>query len=159
MKRKYVRSFYTLFINRDDADFITLIHETNLTHQEIRCSITDELSNYPAMYDLLKNQRRISPRTWMKTMRKDKEYADDIFIQLTANWLKREIVILPWNKDDGKMDIFNPITIRPVDSKGRPVDAEGVYYILYYPESWFAAGSHYQSIMPIDNSDLSNQTR
>ena len=95
----------------------------------------------------------------MKTMRKDKEYADDIFIQLTANWLKRKIVILPWNENDGPLDPFHPFSIQPVDSEGNPVDAEGTYYLLYYPESWFAAGSHYQSIMPIGHSDLLYQPR
>ena len=83
-------------------------------------------------------------------MRRDKEYADDIFIQLSSNFLKKEIMILPWNENDGPLDPFRPFPIRPVDSEGKPVDSEGTYYMLYYPESWFAEGSHYQSIMPID---------
>ena len=87
------------------------------------------------------------------------EYVDTIFTQLTSNWLKREIVILPWNENDDPLDPFRTFTIRPVDSEGRPVNAEGTYYMLYYPVSWFAEGSHYQSIIPIGYSDLPNQPR
>ena len=109
---------------------------------------------YDELYDQQSNPpRKISARTWMDRMRRDREYADDILIRLTANWLKRKILILPWNENEGPLDPFQFISIEPVDGEGRDVDAEGMYYLLYYPDSWLANGSHYQSIMPIDQSD------
>ena len=88
-------ALYTLFIDRDDDDF----KNTILTPQELRKVITNELSNYPLMYDLLLDQRsnpprKVSPRAWEVRMRRDKEYADDIFIQLSSNFLKRKIARL-----------------------------------------------------------------
>ena len=92
-------------------------------------------------------------------MRKDKEYVDEIFIQLTANYLKREIIILPWNQNDDLNKPFQSFAVSPIDNEGNHVVAEGTFYLLYYPESWFGAGSHYQSIRKIDNFDLTNQRR
>ena len=115
---------------------------------------------YDELYDQQSNPpRKISARTWMDRMRRDREYADEILIHLTANWLKRKILILPWNENEGPLDPFQFCSIKPVDGEGRDVDAEGMYYLLYYPDSWFAAGSHYQSIMPIGQFDIPNQPR
>ena len=111
------------------------------------------------MYEQIKSRRKISPRTWTTKMRKDKEYVDEIFIQLTANYLKREIIILPWNQNDDLNKPFQSFAVSPIDNEGNHVVAEGTFYLLYYPESWFGAGSHYQSIRKIDNFDLTNQRR
>ena len=100
----------------------------------------------------INQSRKASPMEWKEGMRKDKTYVDQIFIQLCAYWLKRDIIILPWNKNDQPLD---PFAERPITS----VDSDGKYYLLYYPESWFAQGSHYMSIMPVFPSDLSSEPR
>ena len=110
------------------------------------------MDEYEDMHPYLQDPDRrttnvIKPEVWKTAMRKNGQYNDHIFLQLTAHWLKRDIIILPWNKNDQPLDRFveHPIT---------SVDSDGKYYLLYYPEAWFAQGSHYMSIMPVIPSDL-----
>ena len=130
-----------------------------MTVHEFRRIITNELDNYPEMEPFLEDpaspinqSRKASPMEWKEGMRKDKIYPDATFINLTARWLKRDIIILPWNKKDQPLDPF-------VELPTTSVDSDGKYYLLYYPEAWFAQGSHYMSIMPVIPSDLSSQPR
>ena len=125
-----------------------------MTIHEFRRIITNELDNYPEMLPFLEDpaspinqSRKASPMEWKEGMRKDKMYVDQIFIQLTANWLKKDIIIFYWNKNDQPLD---PFTERPITS----VNSDGKYYLLYYPESWLGYGSHYISIRPVAQSDL-----
>ena len=87
----------------------------------------------------------VEPSVWKAAMRKNGQYNDDIFIQLTAKWLNRDIIILPWNKDDSPLDPFVRIKYPAPKSKGQ-------FYLLYYPETLVGTfGSHYQSILPLPN--------
>ena len=87
----------------------------------------------------------VPPSVWKAAMKKDGQYNDDSFIQLTANWLNRDIVILPWNNDDGPLDPF-------VKLEKTALKSEGKFFLLYYPETLVGTfGSHYQSILPLPN--------
>ena len=76
-------SFYILY--RHDDDF----KNTNLTPQQLRKIITNELDNYKEMSAFLENPlsptpRKASARIWKLGMRKDKIYVDEIFIRLVG---------------------------------------------------------------------------
>ena len=113
--------------------------------------IVNTLDDYEDMIPFLQDPDRITtnvvtPEIWKTAMKKDGQYNDHIFVQLTSNWLKRDIIILPWNKDDDPLDFFIPTHVTTPESKG-------LFHLLYYPETLAGTfGSHYQSILPLHNA-------
>ena len=84
-----------------------------------------------------------SKYVWKKHMSKDKVFADDRFIQLSAEVFNRVIIIVPVFHEDGYGDA-GLIPITPTS----PLPNTEPFYLLYYSESRFING-HYQSIQKI----------
>ena len=104
-----LNNLLTVFIHifRHDKEF----QSTCLTPTEFRLFVIDSLDDNEYMIPFLQDPDRrttdaVTPTIWKEAMRKDGQYNDDTLIQLTANWLKRDIVILVWNKNDGLLDPF-----------------------------------------------------
>ena len=77
---------------------------------------------------------------WTKNMKRDRCWADHPFIQLTANWLKRKIIVLTIYKEDGTNG-SGKIEIEPNETNGSPL------YMLNYNNI------HFQSIVPLESGD------
>ena len=78
-----------------------------------------------------------SPQTWRDNMLDANKitWCDDTFVYLTAELLKREIILVPINKEDGHGNT-GLIRYPPRETTGNPL------HFLYY------VGIHYQSIIP-----------
>ena len=80
-----------------------------------------------------------SPEDWRDKMILPTTFCDDIFVFLTAEYLKRELILVPIHKEDGHGGT-GFIRITPRETSGNP------FYFLYY------VGVHYQSIIPVPNN-------
>ena len=77
---------------------------------------------------------------WMKRMKKDGCYCDQVFLQLTSLYLNREIIIIPALGT-------TQIEISPHHSSLRETKRREPFHVLYFSETHFAS-PHYQSIRP-----------
>ena len=82
-----------------------------------------------------------TPDHWFTSMKKDGTWCDEIFIHLAANFLKKEIILLPIYAKDGH-GTSGKIIISPLEKIGNP------FYFLYYKNI------HFQSIIPTNTSAL-----
>ena len=83
----------------------------------------------------------ITPDDWLASMKKDGTWCNEIFIHLAANFLKKDIVLLPIYAKDGH-GTSDKIIISPTEKIGNP------FYFLYYENI------HFQSIVPTNTSAL-----
>ena len=88
----------------------------------------------------------ISPKSWVKKMTQDGEWADDVFLQLASNILNRNIILIPLSASSAHhAGMYSDI--RSVDGgSGDP------FFMLYF-EEWRTAG-HYQSLEIDPNIDM-----
>ena len=86
---------------------------------------------------------------WMKHMKKDGCYCDQVFLQLTSLYLNREIIIIPALGT-------TQIEISPHHSslKLRETKRRDPFHVLYFSETHFSS-PHYQSIRPKNGKNLS----
>ena len=82
-----------------------------------------------------------TPDDWLASMKKDGTWCNEIFIHLAANFLKKDIVLLPIYAKDGH-GTTDKIIISPTETIGNP------FYFLYYENI------HFQSIVPTNTSSL-----
>ena len=80
-----------------------------------------------------------SIENWKKNMYKPTEYADEIFIQLFSELVRRKIVLIPVHKNVGHNSTGRIEVIPNSKSAGEPM------FFLYYTECKFE-NPHYQSI-------------
>ena len=90
-----------------------------------------------------------SKEIWQQRMRQDHYFCDDIFIHQAANFLGRDIHLVPMFEQDGHVD--GKIVI-----PSNATEKEPPIYMLMFPETRFYNG-HYQSIRPLpqdNNSEM-----
>ena len=81
---------------------------------------------------------------WERRMSQPGEYCDNVFIKLAANYLQRDIILIPVVPEDRL-----PIRIESENS------SEKAYHLLYFPEGpkYYGESAHYQSILLDDQLD------
>ena len=84
---------------------------------------------------------------WKAKMSKNAEYADQIFVQLFSEFVKRKLILIPVHKSVGN----NGTGIIEVVPNKDPNTAENPLYFLYYTECKFIS-PHYQSVRPISKT-------
>ena len=113
--------------------------------QELReiIAATIIIVDYAKFYLLLEDEHKeVSDQNdWLDNMKKDGTWCDEIFIHLAANFLKKEIILLPIYARDGH-GTSGKIIISPLEKIGNP------FYFLYYKNI------HFQSIIPTNTSAL-----
>ena len=82
------------------------------------------------------NMADIDPNAWFENMEKDGFWCDYPFLWLTANYFKKEIIVLPIHKEDGHGGTGQINTPPNVPTVGEP------FYFLNY------SNVHFQSIRP-----------
>lgn len=87
--------------------------------------------------------QNFSPETWLENMRKNSFWCDDVFIQIVANILNTNIILIPLSPSSAHHAGMY-LDVRSVHGgTGDP------FYMLYF-EEWRTAG-HYQSLEPNPN--------
>ena len=118
---------------------------TQYSFQELRDVIAETIFNTEnAKLYLLSGDLKEKVSTsdhWFTSMKKDGIWCDEIFIHLAANFLKKEIILLPIYARDGH-GTSGKIIISPSEKIGNP------FYFLYYKNI------HFQSIIPTNTSAL-----
>ena len=113
---------------------------TDLTPQDLRETVCETVINDPnvqaALIPVDNNTAEVDLNAWAENMKRDRCWVDHPFIQLTANWLKRKIIVLTIYKEDGTNG-SGKIEIEPNESNGSPL------YMLNYDNI------HFQSIMAL----------
>ena len=82
----------------------------------------------------------ISPDDWLAEMKKDKVWCDEVFIQMAANILNKNFIIIPLNPASAHHGGMYSLIRSVSGGSGDPL------YFLYF-EEWRTCG-HYQSIEP-----------
>ena len=82
----------------------------------------------------------IDKEHWKRTMRKNGEYCDELFLCQAARSLNRNIYVLPFFEEDWHEEM-----IKTTDNP----EPFPTIYVLYYSETRFHNG-HYQSIRRIE---------
>ena len=105
----------------------------------------------------------LDPDDWKDLMIQENEetlYCDLVFVQLAANYFKRQIVLIPINQPDEKSDglekkdeikkkLLTVIPNEKVTNKS--------YYMLYFPQGQFAPHHYFQSVFKIEESASTSQ--
>ena len=81
-----------------------------------------------------------TPENWLASMKKNGTWCDEIFIQLAANFLKKDIILLPIYAKDGHGTSDKIIISATTEKIGNP------FYFLYYKNT------HFQSIIPTNTT-------
>ena len=82
-----------------------------------------------------------TPEMWQRQMLEDKQWGDDVFLQIAANVFNVNIVLVPLNPESAHhAGMYTQVQSIHGASGNDPL------YMLYY-EEWITAG-HYQSIEP-----------
>ena len=82
--------------------------------------------------------QNFSPDSWLETMRKDREWCDDVFLQITANIFNKNVILIPLSPSSAHHAGMY-LDVRSVNGgSGDP------FFMLYF-EEWRMAG-HYQSL-------------
>ena len=82
----------------------------------------------------------VSPDTWLQSMRTDKVWCDEVFLQLACNILNKNVIIIPLSPSSAHHSGMYSTLRSTQGGVGDPL------YMLYF-EEWRTAG-HYQSIEP-----------
>ena len=117
---------------------------TQYSIQELREVIAETILNADnaKLYLLPYEKGEVAtPDDWLAYMKKDGTWCNEIFIHLAANFLKKDIVLLPIYAKDGH-GTSDKIIISPTEKIGNP------FYFLYYKNI------HFQSIVPTNTSAL-----
>ena len=105
----------------------------------------------------------LDPDDWKDLMIQENEetlHCDLVFVQLAANYFKRQIVLIPINQPDEKSDglekkdeiqkkLLTVIPNEKVTNKS--------YYMLYFPQGQFAPHHYFQSVFKIEESASTSQ--
>ena len=109
-----------------------------LTHGDLRAQVCETVFDAGENFQLAlipddNNATEVNLHDWAENMKKDKFWVDHPFIQLTANLLKRNIVIITIHKEDGTNG-SGRLEIEANETNGCPL------YLLNYDNI------HFQSI-------------
>ena len=124
-----------------DPELQQLIANENLDHEKLRQIIAlsvlddEELRNHLTNFDI---DDISDVQGWIDNHTRPGYWCDYSFLLAAANYLKRDLVILPIDPKDGHGGT-GFIRITPRETSGDP------FYFLYY------VGVHYQSIIPVPN--------
>ena len=89
------------------------------------------------------------PLEWKERMSQDKVYVDYTFVQLTAIYLKRDVVIVPVFEESASIGgMFN---IYKADGENGRLQENKPLTFLYYEEWRFSCGGHFQSITALED--------
>ena len=77
---------------------------------------------------------------WVEKMKAEGEFGDEIFLQLAANILNRDIIIIPVFRDEAHIQALGFTVIKSATSNNHEP-----LFLLSYTESRFTS-PHYQSI-------------
>ena len=105
----------------------------------------------------------LDPDDWKDLMIQENEetlHCDLVFVQLAANYFKRQIVLIPINQPDEKSDglekkdeiqkkLLTVIPNEKVTNKS--------YYMLYFPQGKFGPHHYFQSVFKIEESASTSQ--
>ena len=108
-------------------------------------STSDEDEDIQATLAADESGAEVDAEKWKESMASDGFYVDHAFIRLTANYLNRDIMILPLDPKYGN-ERTGWIEVSAKKSGGK-------IYMLYYHQ-----GEHYQSIVPKEKSLLAQAT-
>ena len=129
------------------------IHETlaDMSSFDFRRMIVnflhEEISNGRFDWDTVYETYFGTVDQWAARMSEDGEYLDQVFQQLTADFLNRQIIsysVIP-NEGDSDRVVVNP----------REPSTDEPYHLLYFSDTNFNS-PHYQSIRPLDSSSQAN---
>ena len=84
---------------------------------------------------------------WIESMMKPTTYGDSYALQVAANLLGRDVIIIPSNK----MSVHNPygyILVQSCIINANPI------FLFYKEEHIFGEAAHYQSIMPVGQCQI-----
>ena len=106
----------------------------------------------------------LDPEDWKGLMTLDDEdtlHCDLIFVQLAANYFKRQIVLIPIYQPDEKSDSAEKkgdiqkklLTVTPNEKV-----TNNSYYMLYFPQGQFGPHHYFQSVFKIDDSISQQQS-
>ena len=143
MSYKYSLLIYKTYIFsfpfcRKDPELTSKVDQ--LTTNEIRKKVCETVVNADdnLQFALIPDDNDaadVDLHAWMENMSRDGCWVDHPFIQLTANWLKRNITIVTIYKEDGTNG-SGRIEIKADESNGRPL------HLLNYDNI------HFQSVFP-----------
>ena len=105
----------------------------------------------------------LDPDDWKDLMIQENEetlHCDLVFVQLAANYFKRQIVLIPINQPDEKSDSLEKkdeiqkklLTVIPNEKV-----TNKSYYMLYFPQGQFAPHHYFQSVFKIEESASTSQ--
>lgn len=105
----------------------------------------------------------LDPEDWKGLMTQENEeylHCDLIFVQLAANYFKRQIVLIPINQPDEKSDGLGKnddvqkklLTVTPNEKV-----TNQSYYMLYFPQGQFGPHHYFQSVFKIEKSTSTSQ--
>ena len=119
-----------------------------LTHGDLRAQVCETVFDADEHFQLAlipddNNATDVNLHDWAENMKKDKFWVDHPFIQLTANFLKRNIVIVTIYKEDGTNG-SGRIEIEANESTGHPL------YLLNWDNI------HFQSIFLKELEDFTS---
>ena len=112
----------------------------DLSVLEIRQLIVEQLGSRENPHVAMIDSDYNSIEDWKQKMRQDRVYCDEIFQQLTADYFKRDLVLICAFQEDGYDQIGRIVKKCSFETTGPPL------YLLYYNETRFAEG-HFQSII------------
>ena len=126
----------------DQIEYDSNLKQLNLNVHSLRSMIVNSLKIIILTRRFSWIDGNGSQEQWIEEMSKDGCFADEVFIRLTSENLNRRIEIFPVFPEDGHKD--GKIIIEPKSNSNN----DDPLYVLYYSETRFTCGGHYQSIRP-----------
>ena len=139
--------------------------ENNFTIEQMRKDISSEIfkdENKDLHYLLYFGSDLLAPDDWKELMMQtDEDYlpCDLVFVQLSANYLKRKIYLIPVHQPNTESDINRQeedlekkmLKVIPNEQK----DQSQAFLMLYFPQGEFGPQSYFQSIFQDHNEHSS----